>query len=139
VAATGAISGLRPLATKTINYSVSAPTDCNGVLFSATDGVIFTLPATATANKGCMVTFINSEASVNSVLLSIAPAAADKIDGAVMAVYSGTNGVGVANKAWNNTKATSKHGDYTTLVSDGTGSGGTWYVIAGMGIWASTP
>lgn len=129
---TGGVTGVRVLATKTATYTVDVPAnDGNIVIQDLTDNAVITLPAVAAGNKGHVVTLINTAAS-GAAKVSLAPNAADGIYGTVGAVSSS----GTDNKAWNNTKATALKGDYTTLVSDGVNG---WWIIGGVGVWASTP
>lgn len=118
-----------PIKTVGLAYTVSEA-DRNAILQCATDNGVITLPLAADV-KGMEITVQNTGAAT-AALVSISPNAADKVVGTVMAVSSG----GVVNKDWRNTKATSKQGDYVTLVSDG---GTIWWIIAGMGVWASEP
>lgn len=118
---------------KTSNYTV-AVTDCGTVLATDDDNRVFTLPAVAAANKGCIVTIVNFAAD-GGALMSISPNSADGI-------YGGCTGAGPAyyhfsgtdDKDAQNTKATQDKGDFMTLVSDGSTG---WFVIACTGIWAS--
>ncbi len=101
-----------------------------------TDNSIIALPAAADA-PGMEITVIN-EAATTAALVSVSPEATDAVNGsctlAASVVASGTTGVGVANKDWDNTKGTMLTGDYVTLVSDGVL---TWNIVACQGIWAS--
>lgn len=117
----------RSLQTSTYTVTVS---DSDGIIMDATDNALITLPAASTL-AGMCITVMNTAAN-GAALISIDPNAADAIVGTVAAVSAS----GTANKDWRNTKATAKKGDYTTLVSDGTN---TWYIIGGVGVWASEP
>lgn len=97
------------------------------------DGITITLPATT---AGACFTIMNggvpASTSVGagtgsdaSVLLTIAPNAADQI--------AGLNYTATDNKAALNTKATAKVGDFITLVGDGTNG---WNVLFARGVWA---
>lgn len=130
-ALTGNITGLHPVATKTTTYPVVNAADGDALFQSLTDGQVFTLPASVAGNKGQRVTFQNIGANA-AALITVNPTAGDFIQGAVMAVYAS----GTISKGWNNTKATAKKGDYSTFQSDGAG---TWWLVGGMGVWASTP
>lgn len=99
------------------------------------DGITITLPATVV---GMVFTIRNggvpASSSVGSgtgsdfsALVTIAPNASDQING--------LNVTGADNKALLNTKATSKVGDFVTLVGDGTAGVG-WNVLYARGIWA---
>lgn len=128
---TGNVTSLHPVATKTTTYAIATATDGDALLQSLTDGQTFTLPAAVAGNKGQKVTVQNIAAN-SGALITVNPTGTDAIQGAVMAIYSG----GVSAKGWNNTKATAKKGDYSTFQSDGAG---IWWLVGGMGVWASTP
>ncbi len=130
-ALTGNFTSLHPVATKTTTYPIVNAVDGDTLFQSLTDGQVFTLPASVAANKGQIVKVQNIGANA-AALITVNPTAGDYIQGAVMAVYAG----GVVSKGWNNTKATAKKGDYSILQSDGAG---TWWLVGGMGVWASTP
>jgi hypothetical protein len=93
-----------------------------------TDNSVVTLPLAADS-AGCEIRVQNVGAAT-AAKVSISPQAADKIVGTVGAVQSG----GVANKDWINAKGTTKQGDFTVLMSDG---GTTWWIVGGVGVWAS--
>jgi hypothetical protein len=85
------------------------------------DAVVVTLPSTAV---GLCYTIING-AEDGAALVSVSPAAADKIIG---------NGfTATDNKDAQNTKATAKKGDRITLIGDGVDG---WMVFEVRGIWA---
>ena len=108
----------------------------NGVVQNViADGITITLPATGAAglyhftirNGG-----VPASSSVGfgtgadgSVLVKVSPNASDKISGLAFSAQD--------NKAAQNTKATSKVGDFITLVSDGVDG---WTVVSARGIWA---
>ena len=99
------------------------------------------MPATS---LGVAYTFVNSGADA-AVALTISPNAADAIFGSLSA-SAGANAdattadgliskaSGADDKDWVNTKATANKGDRCTIVGDGSGG---WYIIDGVGIWAS--
>ncbi len=134
----GEITGLVKMIAGAAAYTVVAPTDCGGVVTTATDNAVITLPAAAAANAGCRVTVINTGAD-GAAKVSISPAAADGIYGSC----AGVTGAGAAtviaasgtdDKDWINTKATANKGDHSTLVSDGSNG---WYIVGCVGEWAS--
>jgi hypothetical protein len=130
VAAKGAVTGSRPIATVVADYSPTDPAvDGGGVVQCATDGKTLILPACAAGNKGMVLTLQNI-GTATGCEVDIAPDANNYIKGTVAAVSSGE----VKGKGWINTKATSTKGAYTTVVSDGTD---TWWIIGGVGVWAS--
>jgi len=101
--------------------------DSGALIQSATDSAVITLGASLPA--GTVVTVQNTGAD-GAALVSISPAAADKIVGTVDSVQSD----GALDKDWQNTKATANQGDFTTLVYDGVD---TWWIVGGVGVWAS--
>lgn len=94
--------------------------DTGKTFFVDTDGVVITLPATATA-LSCRIVNIGAEAAVG---LSLSPQAADKVMGPDLA--------GTDNKDLINTKATASRGDFVRIQNghaDGpivTDMRGTW-------------
>lgn len=126
----GIITGLRKIAaTDSGGYTVSSKSDSGIVVRAGTDGDIVSLPDAAAENAGQIVTVINV-ASNGGALVSISPHSSDAIFGTIGA----NSASGTANKDWQNTKATAKKGDYTTLISDGISA---WWIIGGVGIWVS--
>lgn len=114
---------------KTGDYTVTAD-DSGKVFGTGTDDKTFTLPDTA---AGLTFTFVNTGADENNIV-QIDPQDDDAIFGTVAnsagdSVASGTDGEYIEN-----TEATSNRGDYITLVGDGDDG---WYIIGGVGIWAS--
>ena len=106
--------------TKTSNYTVTTG-DSGKTFVSATDGVVFTLPAIAT---GAVYKFVNA-AEDGTNTLTISPNANDGIQ------YAGS---ATDNKDLINTKATSKQGDYVVIASlDSTTN---WSVTEVRGVFA---
>ena len=104
-----------------------------------TDAITVTLPTSAAATVGA--TFIVRNGGVpasssvgmgtgadGSVLVKVAPVAADGISGAAFTAST--------NKAAQNTKATSKVGDEIVLVGSGVTSAAAWFVQRLKGTWA---
>ena len=89
--------------TKTSNYTVTTG-DSGKTFVSATDGVVFTLPAIAT---GAVYKFVNA-AEDGTNTLTISPNASDGIQ------YAGS---ATDDKDLINTKSTSKQGDYVVIAS----------------------
>tara|TARA_B100000965_G_scaffold85264_1_gene68916 strand:- start:190 stop:579 length:390 start_codon:yes stop_codon:yes gene_type:complete len=89
--------------TKTSNYTVTTG-DSGKTFVSATDGVVFTLPAIAT---GAVFKFVNA-AEDGTNTLTISPNASDGIQ------YAGS---ATDDKDLINTKSTSKQGDYVVIAS----------------------
>ena len=107
--------------TKASNYTVVATTDSGKTFVSATDGVVFTLPAIAT---GAVYKFVNA-AEDGTNTLTISPNASDGID------YAGSK---TDDKDVINTKATSKQGDFIVIAS--LSSTTHWSVTSVRGVFA---
>jgi len=106
--------------TKTSNYTVTTG-DSGKTFVSATDGVVFTLPAIAT---GAVYKFVNA-AEDGTNTLTISPNASDGIQ------YAGS---ATDDKDLINTKSTSKQGDYVVIASlDSTAN---WSVTEVRGVFA---
>jgi hypothetical protein len=125
---TGALSSIRTVTVQGASYTVSAPTDCNSVIFDNYNGGIISLPDAATANKGCTITFFNS-GTAGSYAINISPHSSDQIIGVCGAIAID----GAANKDLINTLGTHVLGDSVTLVSDGTQA---WWIQSCTGVWA---
>ena len=106
--------------TKTSNYTVTTG-DSGKTFVSATDGVVFTLPAIAT---GEVYKFVNA-AEDGTNTLTISPNASDGID------YAGSK---TDDKDVINTKATSKQGDFIVIAS--LSSTTHWSVTSVRGVFA---
>ena len=106
--------------TKTSNYTVTTG-DSGKTFVSATDGVVFTLPAIAT---GAVFKFVNA-AEDGTNTLTISPNASDGID------YAGSK---TDDKDVINTKATSKQGDFIVIAS--LSSTTHWSVTSVRGVFA---
>lgn len=104
--------------------------DSGTIFLVGTDALTITLPAT---KKGSVYTFINSGADGNN-LITISPNASDAIIGTIANAAADSVSGGVDDKDWINTKASSNKGDRVTLVGDGVAG---WYIVEGVGIWAS--
>lgn len=107
-------------------------TDCGVVQNVIADGKVITLPATTAGacftirNGGVPVTSGPAGTGSNkSVLVTISPNSADKIQGGDL--------TGVDDKDLLNTKATSQVGDEVTIVGDGTDG---WLIVSMIGTWA---
>ena len=108
------------LENKSSNYTVTAA-DSGKTFTSATDGVVFTLPA---ISIGRVYTFVNT-ASDGTNTLTISPNANDGI------LYAGSL---TDNKDLINTKATSKVGDFVVIAS--LNSTAHWTVVDAQGVFA---
>ena len=106
--------------TKTSNTTLTAA-DSGKTFVSATDGVVFTLPAIAT---GAVYKFVNA-AEDGTNTLTISPNASDGIQ------YAGS---ATDDKDLINTKATSRQGDFVVIASlDSTAN---WSVTSVRGVFA---
>lgn len=107
--------------------------DSGTVFLVGTDGKTITLPKIADMEPGVFFTFINTGAD-GAVALTLSPNAADGIEGEIANAAADSHPTGANGKDLVNTKATAIKGDRVTIISDGNGD---WYVIEGVGIWAS--
>ena len=126
---------------ETITASKIINADESGKIFLiGTDALTLTLPSTA---AGLKYTFINIGVDGNNII-TISPAAADKIQGSVVTSTTPQADGAVANgnvvlitgaddKDLINTKATANLGDRVTLIGDGDAG---WYIDGGVGVWA---
>ncbi len=116
------------VANKTTTYAVLAA-DSGSLLTTATDGEIFNLPDnTAGGVQGMEITILNKAAD-GAALMKIEPHAGDHIYGQIV----GVEFAAVVSKGIWNTKATQKQGDYAKLKAGAT----DWFVVGGIGVWAS--
>jgi len=116
---------------ETIEASVALNATDGGTKFLvATDALVITLPAT---KKGVEFTIINSGADGNNVV-TISPQAGDAIIGSIANSDADSVSGGADGKDIINTKSTANKGDRITLIGDGDAG---WYIVDGVGIWAS--
>lgn len=113
----------------TVDTTLS-PEDSGKTFLVGTDALTVTLPATS---AGVRYKFINSGADANNII-TISPNANDAIFGTVQNAAADSVSGGVVDKDIINTKATANKGDY--IVIEGDGADG-WYIVGGVGIWAS--
>ena len=107
--------------------------DSGVIALIATDAKTFTLPAIDAGNIGMEFTFVNTGAD-GAVKLNISPASTDAIVGTIANAAADAVSGGVVNKDFANTKATANKGDYVKIKAlELTG----WYIVGGVGIWAS--
>ena len=104
--------------------------DSGTVYLVGTDAKTITLPAT---EKGVVYTFVNSGADGNNTI-TLSPNADDGIIGSIANASADSVASGTADKDIVNTKATANKGDRITVIGDGVDG---WYIIDGVGIWAS--
>ena len=113
----------------TVDTTLS-PEDSGKSFLVGTDALTVTLPATS---AGVRYKFINSGADGNNII-TISPNADDAIFGTVQNAAADSVSGGVVDKDIINTKATANKGD--DIGSEGEGADG-WYIVGGVGIWAS--
>ena len=122
----------RPFVLLTDDYTIKV--DQSGYIFGiATDAKTITLPLTTTVGAGFIITVLNMGADGGNII-TISPNSADGIEGEVANAAADSHPSGVDDKDIVNTKSTAIKGDRITLMSDGSGD---WWVLEGVGIWAS--
>lgn len=99
----------------------------------ATDAKTFTLPAISADNLGMKFKFRNTGAD-GAVALTISPNAVDGINGTVANAAADSVASGTVDKDLVNTKTTANKGDWIEIVAVALTE---WYVVGGVGIWAS--
>lgn len=107
--------------------------DSGKVFGIATDAKTITLPLITAKNLGMQFTVINTAADDQSIL-TISPNALDSINGTIANSAADKVASGAVNKNWVNTKSGANKGDFCTLVAVALTE---WYIIAGVGVWAS--
>lgn len=128
-----------PVLSRTKQTTVSATTTFTaadagaGTYNVATDAIVMNLPIITADTIGMAFTFRNTGAD-GAVLLSIGPNAVDGINGSIANAASDSVASGVVGKKLNNTKATANNGDYVTLKAVALTK---WFIVGGVGIWAS--
>lgn len=133
----------RPFVLLDDDYTIK--NDQQGYVFGiATDAKTISLPAVSEDNKGMVITVINLGADGNNIV-TISPASGDGIKGSLPA-SEGSNAdattadslvskaTGTDGADFENTKATANEGDRVTLMSDGDAD---WWILGGVGVWAS--
>ena len=123
------VIGASSIETITADATISLD-DSGSVFLVGTDALTISLPAT---QKGSTFTFINSGADGNNTI-TLSPVAADAIFGTIANAAADSVSGGVVDKDIVNTKATSNKGDRITIIGDGVDG---WYIVDGVGIWAS--
>jgi|TARA_R110000823_G_scaffold279960_1_gene398198 hypothetical protein len=99
----------------------------------ATDALVNTLPKIEAGDLGLTFLFRNTGADGNNTI-TLSPNAADAIHGTIANSAADSVAGGVVNKNFVNTKATANKGDYVILRAVALTE---WYIIGGVGIWAS--
>jgi hypothetical protein len=99
----------------------------------ATDALVITLPKIEAGNLGMTFLFRNTGADGNNII-TLSPNAVDGINGTIANAAADSVASGTVDKDWVNTKATANKGDYVILKAVALTS---WYIVGGVGIWAS--
>ncbi len=99
----------------------------------STDGLVVSLPQIHSGNIGLTFLFRNTGADGNNII-TLSPHSSDSINGTIANASADSVASGVVNKDWVNTKATANNGDYVILRAV---SLTKWYIVGGVGIWAS--
>jgi len=99
----------------------------------ATDALVLTLPKIEAGNLGMTFLFRNTGADGNNII-TLSPNAADGINGSIANAAADSVASGTVDKDWVNTKATANKGDYVILKAVALTA---WYIVGGVGIWAS--
>jgi hypothetical protein len=99
----------------------------------ATDAIVQTLPLISTQNLGMGFEFINTGADGNN-LITLAPNALDSFNGTIANAAADSVAGGAIDKDFVNTKATSNKGDRVKVRAVALTE---WYIVGGVGIWAS--
>ena len=99
----------------------------------AVDALTIGIPLITSGNLGCTIFFRNTGADANNIV-SISPKNTNKIVGGMTQAAAVFNASGVLGKDLQNTKATSKKGDWVAIRAV---SLTEWYIIGGQGIWVS--
>lgn len=115
-------------ANKTFNVG-----DSGKVFGIATDALTLTLPLITAKNLGMEFTIINTAADDASIV-TVSPNALDGVNGTIANAAADSVASGTVNKNWVNTKSGANKGDFCTLVAVALTE---WYVVAGVGVWAS--
>ena len=119
---------------ETVSGSVAIPAGSAGVDQNVeTDALTTTLPEIEAGNLGLTYLFRNTGADGNNII-TLSPNASDAIHGTIANAAADSVAGGVVNKDFVNTKATANKGDYVILRAVALTE---WYIIGGVGIWAS--
>jgi len=119
---------------KTLTTSVSVPAGDAGIDQNiATDALVVSLPKIHSENLGLTFLFRNTGADGNNII-TLSPHSTDGFNGSIANASADSVASGVVNKNWVNTKATANKGDYVVIRAVALTQ---WYIIGGVGIWAS--
>jgi hypothetical protein len=97
------------------------------------DGGVVTLPKITADNLGMRILVRNIGAD-GAYLVSVSPDAVDGINGTISNAAADSVASGVVDKDLSNTKSTANKGDYVILEAVAETE---WYIVGGVGIWAS--
>ena len=76
----------RPMIAGGAAYTVAFATDCNGIVTTATDTAVITLPNITAGSAGCPITVVNTAATGANALVSVIPDGTDYIVGVCVAM-----------------------------------------------------
>ena len=99
----------------------------------ATDALVITLPQIHSGNIGLTYLFRNTGADGNNII-TLSPHSTDGFNGSIANAAADSVASGVVDKDWVNTKATANKGDYVIIRAVALTQ---WYIVGGVGIWAS--
>jgi hypothetical protein len=99
----------------------------------STDGLVVSLPQIHSENLGLTFLFRNTGADGNNII-TLSPHSTDSFNGTIANASADSVASGVADKDWVNTKATANNGDYVIIRAVELTK---WYIVGGVGIWAS--
>lgn len=99
----------------------------------ATDALVVTLPAITASNIGMEFTFRNTGADGNNII-TLSPDSSDGVNGTIANAAADSVASGVVNKDLINTKATANNGDFVKIRAVALTK---WFIMEGVGIWAS--
>jgi hypothetical protein len=118
----------------TISASLSIPAGDAGVDQNvATDALVISLPQIHSENLGLTYLFRNTGADGNNTI-TLSPHSSDGINGSIANAAADSVASGVVDKDLVNTKATANNGDYVIIRAVALTK---WYIVGGVGIWAS--
>jgi hypothetical protein len=114
---------------QTISGATTLTKNESGAIYEVDTDAVITLPPVV---SGCEFTFQDVGADT-AVEITLSPDAADGIIGTIANAAADSVASGVVDKDFVNTKATTVKGDYIKIRGGVDG----WYIVGGVGIWAS--
>ena len=99
----------------------------------ATDALVISLPQIHSENIGLTYLFRNTGADGNNII-TLSPHSTDGFHGTIANAAADSVASGVVDKDWVNTKATANSGDYVIIRAVALTK---WFIVGGVGIWAS--